>query len=199
MKVVKEEKVKQKKKIIIEALRRCLSREVYSRITVQEIADEADFSKGGVLHYFPTKEDIYLELIEDIFTELELIHLNILEAGLKESEIGPSLSALVGVETFILDKSNIKIIINLMLYSFEEEKIKDAIRGFIVKHKLFYMSIIHDAKKEGGPTRRRSDIQESNIARIVQTIVLFIGILEQIDPTDIDPYELVKFVSTVIK
>lgn len=198
MKVVKEEKVKQKKKQIIEGLKRCLDRDVYSRITVQDIADESGFSKGGVLHYFPTKEDIYLELIQDIFQELEHIHMKILEEGLKETEVAPHLSALVGVESFILDKTNIKIIINVMLYAFEDEKIKDLINEFLVKHRLFYKSVIKDVKKDG-PTRRKSDIDAGSIARIVQTIVLFIGILENIDNTKIDHYEIVKFVSTVLK
>ena len=63
MMVKKEEKILKKKKIIIDALKVRLRNDVYSKITVQDIADEAGFSKGGVLHYFSTKEDIYLALI----------------------------------------------------------------------------------------------------------------------------------------
>jgi AcrR family transcriptional regulator len=197
MKVVKEEKVRQKKKVITDALRRCLNKDVYSRITVQEIADEAGFSKGGILHYFPTKEDIYLELIDSIFTELENTHIKIFEDGLKNVEVAP-LSALVGVESFILDKNNIKIITNLMLYAFEEEKVKEKIKSFIVKHKMFYTGIIKNSRKEG-PSRRKADLDPGAMARIVQTILLFIGILEFIDYTNIDHYDIVKFISTMIK
>jgi AcrR family transcriptional regulator len=52
----KAEKIDAKKLSIIKALERRLERDVYSRITVQDIADEAGFSKGGLLYYYPTKE-----------------------------------------------------------------------------------------------------------------------------------------------
>ena len=121
MALSKEDKVKKKKGIIIDALKRCLQRDVYSRVTVQDIADEAGFSKGGVLHYYSTKEDIYLELIKDIFTGLEKAQKDLIESE-EESKVMAPLSALLGVESFIMDKANVRIIVNLVLYAFEEEK-----------------------------------------------------------------------------
>ena len=50
MMVTKEDKVQKKKKIIVDSLKSCLRKNVYSKITVQDIADESGFSKGGVLH-----------------------------------------------------------------------------------------------------------------------------------------------------
>ena len=67
MMVRNEDKIQARKKQIVDALKVRLSSDVYSRITVQDIAQQSGFSKGGVLHYFPSKEDIYFALIEDIF------------------------------------------------------------------------------------------------------------------------------------
>lgn len=198
--VYKEEKVKQKKRIIIEALKDLLERDVYSRITVQEIADAAGFSKGGVLHYFPTKEDIYLELIEEIFTEFVKAHSSILEWELATEEVAP-ISALVGAENFIVDKRNIKIIINVILYAFEEDKIMKLISKYIRMHRNFYDSIISELSK-GEKGRRKSDLSSKYLSRITQTIVLFIGLLESIDPSDpneMDYLEIVKFVSALLR
>ena len=77
----KEAKLREKKKLIIEALKRCLERNVYSNITVQEVADEAGFSKGGLLHYFQSKEDMYLELIRDLFEEITADHEKMIEGN----------------------------------------------------------------------------------------------------------------------
>ncbi|MBN1497838.1 MAG: helix-turn-helix transcriptional regulator [Spirochaetes bacterium] len=200
--IPKEEKAKKKRKIIIEALKRLLDKDVYSRITVQEIADEAGFSKGGVLHYFPTKEDIYLELIEEIFTEFVEAHSSILEWELGTDEVAP-ISALVGAENFIIDKRNIKIIINIILYAFEDEKIMKIIGKYIRLHRNFYDNIISDlAKGTGERGRRRSDMSSKYLSRITQTIVLFVGLLESIDPSDqgeMDYLEIVKFVTALLR
>jgi AcrR family transcriptional regulator len=197
--IPKEEKAKKKRKIIIEALKRLLDKDVYSRITVQEIADEAGFSKGGVLHYFPTKEDIYLELIEEIFTEFVQAHSEILEWELNTEEVAP-ISALVGAENFIIEKRNIKIIMNIILYGFEEEKIMRIVSKYIRLHRNFYDNIINELTK--GRTRRKSDLPSKYLSRITQTIVLFIGLLESIDPSDpgeMDYLEIVKFVTSLLK
>lgn len=198
--IPKEEKAKKKKKIIIEALKRLLDKDVYSRITVQQIADEAGFSKGGILHYFPTKEDIYLELIEEIFTEFVQAHSSILEWELGTEEMAP-ISALVGAENFIIDKRNIKMLINIVLYGFEEEKIMRIISKYIRMHRNFYDNIISELTKEG-KGRRKSDLPSKYLSRITQTIVLFIGLLESIDPSDpaeMDYLEIVKFVTSLLK
>lgn len=198
--IPKEEKAKKKRKIIIEALKRLLDKDVYSRITVQEIADEAGFSKGGILHYFPTKEDIYLELIEEIFTEFVQAHSSILEWELATDEVAP-ISALVGAENFIIDKRNIKIIINIILYAFEEDKIMKIVSKYIRTHRNFYDNIISDLTK-GERARKKSDLPTKYLSRITQTIVLFVGLLESIDPSDqgeMDYLEIVKFVTFLLR
>lgn len=197
MSVNKEAKSIKKKGIIIDALKRCLARDVYSRITVQDIADEAGFSKGGILHYFRTKEDIYLELINAIFSDLERSHIEILEGDFSSKEMAP-ISALLGVERFILDKTNTRIILNLILYAFEEEKIMNNIRDFLKKHKGFYIDLVQMYRAERG-SKRKSDLPPEYISRIVQTVVLFIGVLELIEPGDLDYVEIVRFVSAQLK
>ncbi|PKL35496.1 MAG: hypothetical protein CVV44_22100 [Spirochaetae bacterium HGW-Spirochaetae-1] len=197
MMVKKEDKIQKKKKIIIDALKVRLRNDVYSKITVQDIADEAGFSKGGVLHYFATKEDIYLSLIEDIFNEFDVAHRQILQMGLEADSMAP-MSALVGVENFILDKTNIRIIINLILYAFEDEKILKILKTYISRLRIFYDNIIINDRKSV-PTRRRSDLDVKYLSRIVQTIVIFIGILESIDPIELDHVEIVKYVTSLLK
>ncbi|OHD68996.1 MAG: hypothetical protein A2W19_08680 [Spirochaetes bacterium RBG_16_49_21] len=200
MAIPREEKIRKKKRIIIDALKRLLDNDVYSRITVQQIAEEAGFSKGGVHHYFASKEDIYLELIGEIFTEFVQAHSTLLEMELGAQDMAP-ISALVGAENFILNKRNIKIIINIILYAFEEEKIMKIVANYFRMHRDFYEGIITRLTQEGR-SRRKSDLPSKYLSRIAQTVVLFIGLVESIDPsepTEMDYIEIVKFVTSLLK
>ncbi|HNV48316.1 MAG TPA: TetR/AcrR family transcriptional regulator, partial [Spirochaetota bacterium] len=73
----REEKAKRNKKAILSAIKRCLDRVAYSYISMQDVADEAGISKGGLRYYYPTKESLYMALIEDFFTEMDEDHLSI--------------------------------------------------------------------------------------------------------------------------
>jgi len=191
----KEDKIKSKKKIITEALKRLLQRNVYSNISVQEIADEAGYSKGGVLHYFPAKDDIYIELINDMYDDLARSHRKMLESDLNSEEMAP-ISSLLGVESFVLDKGNIRILINILLYSFENEVIRAMLSKFFSNHRAFYESIISDNMKgEKGPF----DLDEVTAARVLQAIIFFVGLIEEVDPIDLDYTKLVRYFTMLIK
>ena len=193
----KEAKLKEKKKLIIEALKRCLERNVYSNITVQEVADEAGFSKGGLLHYFQSKEDMYLELIRDLFEEITGDHEKMVAGNLEAVEQA-SLTALLSIEKFFLDRRTTKIFLNLMLYAFEDEKIMKQLRDFLHKHVEFYTSLI-EKSREGVQLRRKTDLDPETSARIAQIVVLGAGIFESVDTTDLDHTKLVRYVLSMLK
>lgn len=193
----KEAKLKEKKKLIIEALKRCLERNVYSNITVQEVADEAGFSKGGLLHYFQSKEDMYLELIRDLFEEITGDHEKMVAGNLEAVEQA-SLTALLSIEKFFLDRRTTKIFLNLMLYAFEDEKIMKQLRDFLHKHVEFYKVLI-EKSREGATLRRKTDLEPETSARIAQIVVLGAGIFESVDATDLDHTNLVRYVLSMLK
>ena len=192
----KELKIREKKKIIIEALKRCLAEDVYSRITVQKVADEAGFSKGGLLHYFSTKEDMYLELLDNLFSEIGDDHTRVLQTNLKTDERA-SISALYGIEKFVLDRKTIKILINLIMYGYEEEKIMIPLREFLRKYLNLYINLINE-KRPDMLKRRKTDFDSEFIGRIAQVIVLGMGIFESIDPIEIDQFKLARYIIALL-
>lgn len=192
---IKNDKFKVKKKIITEALKRLLQINVYSNISVQEIADEAGYSKGGILHYFPTKDDIYVELINDMYEEIAKSHRKILNSELNSDEMAP-ISSLLGVENFVLDRGNIRILINILLYSFENDVMRSMLKEFFSNHRSFYESIIRDnTKSEKGPY----DLDEVTAARVLQAIIFFVGLIEEFDPINLDYTKLVRYFTMLIK
>lgn len=195
MSSIKDDKIKVKKKLITDALKRLLQKSVYSNISVQEIADEAGYSKGGVLHYFATKEDIYIELLNDMYEELARTHRKMLASELNSEEMAP-ISSLLGVENFVLDRSNIRIIINIILYSFENDVIKAMLQRFFSNHRAFYEAIISEnAGAEKGPF----DLDEVTAARVLQAVIFFVGIIEELDPINLDYAKLVRYFTVLIK
>lgn len=64
----KEEK---RKTQIIQAAYDVIASKGYNSFTIDDIAQQAGLSKGGVLHYFKTKEDILVHLLEQIYTLIE--------------------------------------------------------------------------------------------------------------------------------
>ena len=69
-----------KRKHILNSLKQLLDKYSYSYISMQDVADEAGISKGGLRYYFPTKESLFLGLLEDFFTGIEEEHMNMVNS-----------------------------------------------------------------------------------------------------------------------
>ncbi len=193
----KEEKMKEKKKIILDALKKCLERDVYSNITVQDVATESGFSKGGLLHYYSSKEDMYIDLIQSLFIEIQQDHSTVLHQSLQSNEKA-ALSALFGIEKFFMDKQIVKILLNLLLYSLEDEQISSHLQKFLSQQLNLYQSMIIEAEKNL-PKRRKSDYDPLMKARIAQILILLSGVIETADPINMDHMALVKYIMNLLR
>jgi AcrR family transcriptional regulator len=188
----KELKTREKKKVVIDALKRCLDREAYSYISLQTVADEAGVSKGGLRYYFHTKESLFMELIRSFFTDIEKDHLGII-TNIDLDRDKAFLSTLYGIERFVLNTRNIKIFLNLVLYGLEDPKIMAPIREFFHNHLNLYEDIVRRARfGNEAPDRNGFDYQFK--ARIAQIIFLSAGLLEEVDPIGMDPSRLTRYV-----
>ncbi len=181
-----------KKRHIIESLKSLLEKYSYSYISMQDVADEAGISKGGLRYYFPTKESLFVGLLEDFFTGIETTHLQMINSQDTHSD-RVVLSTLFNIESFVLDKKNIKIFLNLILYGLEEPSVMEPISSFFRKHLEIYKKIIEQAKSDL-PVIDKSEFDLAFHARITQIIFLSTGLLEAADPTGIDPAKLARFV-----
>lgn len=61
----------QNKKFILEAAEKVFSRKGYGSARVDDIADEAQFSKATLYKYFSSKKEIFMEIIFNAFEESE--------------------------------------------------------------------------------------------------------------------------------
>ncbi|MBN2158421.1 MAG: TetR/AcrR family transcriptional regulator [Spirochaetes bacterium] len=191
----KELKVIKKKKHIIEALKRCLEKDVYSQVSLEDVAKEAGFSKGGLRHYFPTREELYVALIENFFNQIQRDQLGVVQGLDLDRNDKALITTLFGIEKFLLDKKNMRILINIILYGFEDEKIRAIIKKFIRNHLNLYANIIKEVEVGAGD----GDGEVQFIGRITQVILLFAGILEYMDPINVDTPKLIEFILKLYK
>lgn len=191
----KELKVIKKKKQIIDALKVCLERDVYSQISLEDVATEAGFSKGGLRHYFPTREELYVALIETFFNQIQRDQIGVIQGLDLDNNDRALITTLFGIEKFLLDRKNIRILINIILYGFEDEKIREIVKKFIRNHLNLYNSTIKDLK--GGAVS--SEEETLFLGRITQIILLFAGILEFMDPINVEPPKLIEFILNLYK
>ncbi len=60
-----------RKRQIVQAAFDVIAQKGYNSFTIEDIANRAGLSKGGVLHYFKSKEDILIFLLERIYGVIE--------------------------------------------------------------------------------------------------------------------------------
>lgn len=180
------EKIEKKKAEILEALKQCLLTNVYSQISFNDVAAAAQLSKGGVRHYFPTKEGLFIALIENFFTQIVKEQVNLLKVA-TQSQDRALLSTMYNIEKFLLNKHNVIILMNIIIYSFEDAKIMEIVRKFLREHLDTYEAIILEY---GGAGTSTNDTRQ--LARSIQVLLLTSGLFQTIDPIDYDTQGLLK-------
>ncbi len=191
----KELKILNKKMHIIEALKHCLEQNVYSQISLEDVAKQAGLSKGGLRHYFPTRESLYVSLIENFFNQIQRDQIGVIQGLDLDMNDRALITTLFNIEKFLLDKKNMRILINIILYGFEDDKIRDIIKQHIRNHLNLYAGTV----EELNASNKASDQEIKLIGRITQTILMFAGILEYIDPINMDTPKLIEFIFNMYK
>jgi AcrR family transcriptional regulator len=190
----KTEKVEQKKAEILDALKRCLLKDVYSQISLNDVADEAGMSKGGVRHYFPTKESLFMELIEDFFNSIEEEQINVLKVATKMSDKA-LLSTMYSIEKFLMNQDNVIILMNIIIYSFEDKKIKKLVKSFLRHH----LQLFENLMKELSPEMATDITKIRQVSRTIQVILLSTGIIQTLDPIEYDTNSMMTTVLSLLK
>lgn len=64
------EKTEQRKKQIVEATFKCIAEKGYENVTMKAISEYAQLSKGAIAHYFKSKEDILIAVLDQLDKKL---------------------------------------------------------------------------------------------------------------------------------
>jgi AcrR family transcriptional regulator len=163
---------------------------------MQDIAAEAGMSKGGLRYHFPTKESVFLGLMKDFFHDIESAHSKMIDSQEKNRD-KVVLSTLFNIESFVLDRRNIKVFINLILYALEVPSMQNPMKKFFHQHLEMYKRIVETAKAEL-PRIDKTEFDLEFLARIIQVLLLSVGLFEALDPTGMEPSKLTRYALSLL-
>ncbi len=130
-----------RRNVIIKALTRQFATREYDEITVKELSDEADISRGSFYIYFADKEDAFMVAVENYVERLEHDLLNIYEHGHDIPEVAMQVfDYLTHLSTFERDffqkiNNNLSLgIPDIITETFE--RFGSKIDGFLLSHLL---------------------------------------------------------------
>ena len=73
---ISEERKTERREQILDGARRCLAENGYEGATVSRLEDEIGLSRGAIFNYFPSKEDLFVELAVRDSTRMSEIWVN---------------------------------------------------------------------------------------------------------------------------
>jgi AcrR family transcriptional regulator len=191
---MRPEKVEKKKHDILDALKKRLLTNVYSQISFEDVAETAGMSKGGIRHYYPTKESLFIALIEDFFQKIEEEQIQLVKVASSATDKA-LLSTMYSVEKFLMNKDNTIIFVNIILYSFEEQPIREIVQSFLQQHLGMYENIL----KEADENSETDPAYVKQVCRTIQVLLLSAGLFETLDPIGYDSSKMVETALSLLK
>lgn len=127
---------------------RLFSKKGYEKTSILDICNEVGFSKGAFFHYFSTKEDFFLEILDRWLLQLSykledyrLSSPRISEGILKMTEIFEDI--------FRESKERLYLFLEFLRIGIKDEKILKKIESQFKKFKNYFSLIIEEGIREG--------------------------------------------------
>ena len=181
-----------RKQHIIETFRNCLSNDVYSNISIEDVAKKASISKGGLRHHYPTKESLYQGVIEEFFTEFtEQISTVTEDLDVYDMQV---VTTLFNFEKMLKSRENMRFMLNILQISFEDEMILKLVQKFLIDH----LNLIEGIFENKNIIEKNTKLNKTK-GRIIQSILLTMGIFETIAPIGIDENASLQHIVNMIR
>ncbi len=164
-------KEEQRKNQIIQAAFDVISSKGYNNFTIEDIANQAGLSKGGVLHYFKAKEDILIFLLERIYMVIEE---TIIKRSGKYRTPEKKMKAII--IAFIITAKRYPAMYTVMVDFWAQIPINERIKNINTK---IFMIICSEVKKivDLGIERKEfNDIDSNNASYLIVSMILNVAI-----------------------
>ena len=168
-----EKKIKgeETKKKIIEGAEILFTENGYDSTTVQNICNKAEISKGAFFYHFPTKEFLFLEILDKYLSELDK-RMNEIEKKSKNTLRAMEEMVIILEEIFITSEGKFTIFLEFLRKASKETEIMKKISYQFQKYKKYVYEMIENGKKEGNI---KKEIDSEFISQLI--ISLAIGMI----------------------
>jgi len=112
----REKERKQRKKTILKAARRLLFKQGHKPVTIADIAQKAELSKGAIYLYFSSKEEIYAQILLDDIGKVHSKVVPIFDGTSRASEILREFAHLY-VDYFMKDRGMFRLLMDFMMHA----------------------------------------------------------------------------------
>jgi len=167
-KKIKGEETKRK---IIEVSETLFTENGYDSTTVQDICNKAEISKGAFFYHFPTKEFLFLEILDKYLSELDK-RMNEIEKRSKNTLKAMEEMVVILEEIFITSEGKFTIFLEFLRKASKETEIMKKISYQFQKYKKYVYEMIENGKKEGSI---KKEINSEFISQLI--ISLAIGMI----------------------
>ncbi len=159
------------KKKIMEVGENLFSETGYDATSVQDICSKAEISKGAFFHHFPTKEFLFLEILNDYLFKLDN-KMNEIEKKSKNSLIAMEKMVDILDEIFVTSKGKFTIFLEFLRKSSKDSEIMKKLSNQFQKYQKYVFSLIEKGKKEGNI---KEEVDSEFISQLI--ISLAIGMI----------------------
>ncbi len=143
----KKIKGKETKKKIIKGAEILFTENGYDSTTVQDICNKAEISKGAFFYHFPTKEFLFLEILDKYLSELDK-RMNEIEKKSKNTLRAMEEMVIILEEIFITSEGKFTIFLEFLRKASKETEIMKKISYQFQKYKKYVYEMIEKGKRE---------------------------------------------------
>lgn len=164
--------LKEKKKLsLYNAISDCLRKKSYDELSVNEIVEEADISRGSFYNYFNNKNDAILSMVEYKIKH----HMDLLLTVIKESNyklFDGVRKYYYDIESVLYDEINLSVMKNVKFYvelCFESVK-TDKFRKYIADVAKWLVDNTYEGKKYLSSLKNMISVFEMTIVLVLDTV-----------------------------
>ena len=164
--------LKEKKKLsLYNAISGCLRKKSYDELSVNEIVEEADISRGSFYNYFNNKNDAILSMVEYKIKH----HMDLLLTVIKESNyklFDGVRKYYYDIESVLYDEINLSVMKNVKFYvelCFESVK-TDKFRKYIADVAKWLVDNTYEGKKYLSSLKNMISVFEMTIVLVLDTV-----------------------------
>lgn len=136
------------KRKIINAATYLFNENGYDKTSVQDICEKAEVSKGAFFHHFPTKELLFLEILNEF---LEKLDIRMKEIERKSKDVPMAMIDMTKIleEIFIISENKLTIFLEFVKQAEKNEDIMKNLSKQFEKFEKYIENLIENGKKEG--------------------------------------------------
>lgn len=158
----KKSKGERTKRKILYAATLLFNENGYDKTSIQDICEKAGVSKGAFFHHFPTKELLFLEILNEF---LEKLDIKIKEIEKNSKNVLQAMIDMTKIleEIFIISENKLTIFLEFVKQAEKNDDIMKSLSKKFEKFEKYIENLIENGKKEGSIKKEINSISFSSL------------------------------------